>query len=83
MSTSNTVIVPINEDGTVVSFEQGHTVIIANSVTQIGGGSGNFDPTLYYTKTATDALLATKANSPIVVNDITDFDGTVMAGGTF
>ena len=38
MSTSNTVIVPVNEDGTVVSFEQGHTLIIASSTAQIGVG---------------------------------------------
>lgn len=79
-STKITVIPTADRVAVVVPRSFLNAVVVTNSVVQTGTSSSNT-----YTKTQTDTLLAGKANlvHTHVITDITDFDGTVMAGGTF
>lgn len=77
---TDVIVLPVDTKITVIPTSSTAAVVVTNSVISTGGST---DLVNYYTKTQTDALLSAKANSPIIVNDISDFDGTVMAGGTF
>ena len=77
---TDVIVLPVDTKITVIPTSSTTAVVVTNSVISTGGSA---DLVNYYTKTQTDALLSAKANSPIIVNDISDFDGTVMAGGTF
>lgn len=87
MNDLQTVVVPTNNKTIVFSVDEQRSIVVARSIVNVGAGSGSgdFNPTNYYTNTQTDTLLAAKANliHYHVIDDITDFDGTIMAGGTF
>jgi altronate dehydratase len=88
---SEITVIPVSEEfivkvvddvNVVVTQIDTSTVIVAQSLIQTGG---SVVLTNYYNKTETDTLLAGKANlvHTHVINDITDFEGTVLSSGTF
>jgi hypothetical protein len=76
------IVTVIDDVNVVVTNQSTSTVILAQGLVQVGGTS---DLTNYYNRTETDTLLAGKANTvhTHVINDITDFEGTVLSSGTF